>query len=123
MVHGSMPRYGYEDVGPRVKQYGHVESPADEEVDPRILEQQRQRLEQLRKQQHESMPQTRIGRRWTPDRGLVSEKAGSKVGETAARLPSGEIDGSLDLPSAPPADAPGQAVNLATAILPGGGLR
>ena len=112
-------RYGYEDAGPRVKQFGHFEDAADEQIDPRILEAEREKARQLQKAMESSVGQTRLAMRWT-ETGIVYEKPATRVGETAARLANGEIDTSKNFPDPPP---PELVVNLATALPPSVGPR
>ena len=108
-------RYGYEDVGPVVKRFGHVEDPDEEQIDPKVLEAERRKAEEARKLRESAGPQSRLARRWTPDRGIVYETASTAVGTAPPRLPSGELDSSKDFPEPAP---PAPAVNLATAVPP-----
>ncbi|ERG69294.1 hypothetical protein [Segniliparus rugosus] len=114
MVYGA-GRYGYRDVGPRVKRYGHVEDPEDEQIDPMVLEAEREKAEQFRKAMDSAGAQSRMSRRWTPE-GIVYETASSKTGEKPATLPDGGLDMSEDFPDPPPPPPPW---NPATADLTG----
>ncbi|MGL6234818.1 MAG: hypothetical protein ACRC20_05690 [Segniliparus sp.] len=108
---GGFSRYGYGDVGPRVKQYGYVPEPDEEQIDPKVLESERWKADEARRLQESVVPQSRLARRWTPDRGLVYETASTAIGAKPPRLPSGELDSSKDFPEPAPPKPP---VNLVT---------